>query len=114
MPSSPRPDGMCSKKKEVLEPIRAKTDSYVLETNVHFPTDLNLLWDAQRKCLDLICPLMSWHGLPGWRKAKAWRRKLKSHMIGLTRLASGGGPNKEQRRRSAAREYVQESYRFEQ
>ena len=102
------------KKKESPEPIRAKTDSYVLETNVHFPTDLNLLWDAQRKCLDLICPLMSRHGLPGWRKAKVWRRKLKSQMIGLTRLASGGGPNKEERRQIAAEEYVRDSYRFEQ
>jgi hypothetical protein len=102
------------KKKENPEPIRAKTDSYVLETNVHFPTDLNLLWDAQRKCLDLICPLISAHGLPGWRKAKVWRRKLKTHMVGLTRLASGGGPNKEQRRQSAAEAYVQDSYRFEQ
>jgi hypothetical protein len=102
------------KKKEVLELIHAKTDSYVLETNVHFPTDLNLLWDGQRKCLDLIGPLVSHHGLPGWRKAKAWRRKLKSQMIGLTRLASGGGSNKEQRRQAAAQAYVQDSYRFEQ
>jgi len=102
------------KKKEVPEPIRAKTDSYVLETNVHFPTDVNLLWDAQRKCLDLICPLMSRYGLPGWRKAKAWRRKLKTQMIGLTRLNSGGGPNKEQRRLAAAGDYVQDTYRFEQ
>jgi transposase, IS5 family len=101
-------------KKKSPEPILAKTDSYVLETNVHFPTDLNLLWDAQRKCLDLICPLMSGFGLPGWRKAKAWRRKLKTQMVGLTRLASGGGANKEQRRQRAAREYVRESYRFEQ
>ena len=102
------------KKKETDEPIRAKTDSYVLETNVHFPTDINLLWDAQRKCLDLVCPLISLHDLPGWRKAKAWRRTLKRQMIGLTRLASGGGPNKEQRRRQAAEQYVRDSYRFEQ
>jgi hypothetical protein len=102
------------KKKDGPEPIRAKTDSYVLETNVHFPTDVNLLWDAQRKCLDLIGPLISRHELGGWRKAKAWRRKLKTQMIGLTRLASGGGPNKEPRRRTAAREYVRDSYRFEQ
>src|SRR5437867_3508624 len=102
------------KKKDAPQPIRAKTDSYVLETNVHFPTDLNLLWDAQRKCLDLICPLMSRHGLAGWRKAKAWRRKLKSQMIRLTRLASAGGPHKPQRRQSAARQYVGDSYRFEQ
>ena len=27
------------------EPLRVKVDTYVLETNVHFPTDLNLLWD---------------------------------------------------------------------
>jgi len=102
------------KKKGNAEPIRAKTDSYVLETNVHFPTDLNLLWDAQRKCLDLILPLISRHDLPGWRKAQNWRRTLKSQMIALTRLASGGGPNKEERRRAAAEHYVQDSYRFEE
>ena len=81
---------------------------------MHFPTDVNLLWDAQRKCLDLLCALTSPQGLAGWRKAKAWRRKLKTQMIGLTRLASGGGPNQEQRRRVAAQEYVRDSYRFEQ
>ena len=31
-----------------------KVDSYVLETDVPFPTDLNLLWDAGRKCVDLV------------------------------------------------------------
>lgn len=102
------------KKKGVLDPIRAKVDSDGLETNVHYPTDLNLLWDAQRKCLDLIAPLMSRYELPGWRKAKVWRRKLKTQMIGLTRLSSAGGPRKEQRRGAAARAYVQETYRFEE
>jgi len=29
-------------------------DTYVLEANVHFPTDMNLLWDAGRKSLDTI------------------------------------------------------------
>jgi hypothetical protein len=72
------------------------------------------LWDAQRKSLDLIVPLMSRHQLPGWRKSKVWRRKLKTQMIGLTRLASGGGPNKEQRRNAAARAYVQETYCLEE
>ena len=104
------------KKKESgsAEPIRAKADSYVLETNVHFPTDLNLLWDAQRKCADLLVPMVQAAQLGGWRKCRDWRRKLKGQMIGLTRVASGGGPNKEQRKQAAAREYVQDSYRFEQ
>ena len=86
------------KKKEggPAEPIRAKADSYVLETNVHFPTDLNLLWDAQRKCADLLLPMVQAARLGGWRKCQDWRRKLKGQMIGLGRLAHGGGPNKEQ------------------
>lgn len=104
------------KKKEdaLAEPIRAKADSYVLETNVHFPTDLNLLWDAQRKCADLLRPMAEAAGVGGWRKCPEWRRKLKGQMIGLTRLSSGGGPNKEQRKRAAAQKYVRDSYRFEE
>ncbi len=104
------------KKKEnaPAEPIRAKVDSYVLETNVHFPTDLNLLWDAQRKTVDLLMPMVEQAALAGWRKCQEWRRKLKGQMIGLTRLTSGGGPNKEQRKGAAAEAYVQDSYRFEE
>ena len=81
---------------------------------MHFPTDVNLLWDAQRKCADLLAPMVQAAGLVGWRKCQDWRRKLKTQMIGLTRLTSGGGPNKEQRQQAAARAYVQDSYRFEQ
>src|SRR5438132_7833964 len=104
------------KKKEdgPAEPIRAKADSYVLETNVHFPTDLNLLWDAQRKCADLLLPMVQAAKLGGWRKCQDWRRKLKGQMIGLSRLASGGGPNKEQRKQVATEAYVQGSYRLEE
>jgi hypothetical protein len=96
------------------ETIRAKVDSYVLETNVHYPTDLNLLWDGQRKCADLLQPLVERHQIAGWRKLKGWRSKLKSQMIGLTRLVSGGGPNKEQRQKEAVAGYLRDSYRFEQ
>ena len=37
-----------------LAALEVKVDTYVLETDVHFPTDLNRLWDAGRKCVDLI------------------------------------------------------------
>ncbi len=101
------------KKKGVAEVIRAKADSYVLETNVHYPTDLNLLWDGQRKCLDLLLPLVRSYQVEGWRKHKDWRRQLKHQMVGLTRLLSSGGPQKEARCRVAAEVYVADSYRFE-
>jgi hypothetical protein len=77
-----------------LAALEIKVDTYVLETDVHFPTDLNLLWDAGRKCVDLIEKYRDQFGydLPGWRKAKDWRRRLK----GLERLTS----------KSAVRDYV--------
>ncbi|GAI21284.1 unnamed protein product, partial [marine sediment metagenome] len=41
-------------KKKEEEALRLKTDSFVVESNVHFPTDYNLLWDSARKCLDMV------------------------------------------------------------
>jgi hypothetical protein len=88
--------------------LELKVDTYVLETDVHFPTDLNLLWDAGRKCVDLIEKYRDQVGyaLPGWRKAKDWRRRLK----GLERLTSktvyGGGAQKEKRVQTAVRQYL--------
>ena len=64
---------------EAFAPLAIKADTYVLETDVHCPTDLNRLWDAGRKCLDGIEKARDQWGyvLPGWRQAKAWRRQLK-------------------------------------
>lgn len=67
------------------QPMRIKADSYVLETDVHYPTDVNLLWDAMRKCLDYVVPLCQTHGLGGWRKADDWRARLKNEMRSIRR-----------------------------
>ena len=60
------------------EPLRIKSDTYVLETNVHFPTDLNLLWDSIRKSLKIITSIQMAHGISGWRKQRFWFSSLKS------------------------------------
>lgn len=87
--------------------MRIKTDSFVVESNVHFPADYNLLWDAGRKCLDAIGHIIKKHpGTPGWRKLKNWRNNLKNLMRTLSRATVGGGKNKQQREEQAAKEYV--------
>ena len=93
------------------EPLAVKVDTYVLETPVHFPTDLNLLWDAQRKCLDGVAALIE--RLPGWRKAADWRSNLKGQMRQVSRACQGGGAKKEKRVQAAARAYLKASYAFE-
>ncbi len=58
--------------------LQVKVDSYVVETTIHFPTDINLLWDCNRKGLDTIEHLLN-SGLPleGWRERKSQYDKLK-------------------------------------
>jgi len=88
--------------------LEVKVDTYVLETDVHFPTDLNLLWDAGRKCVDLIVKYRDQFGymLPGWRKAKDWRRQLKACERTASQIVYRGGPNKEARMKRAVRDYL--------
>ena len=50
------------------EKLYTRCDSFVLETNVHFPTDLNLLYDAVRKAIEESHELAETYGLPGWRQ----------------------------------------------
>jgi hypothetical protein len=97
-------------KKKETEALALKTDSFVEESNVHFPTDYNLLWDCARKCLDMIAKLEAKYGeLPGWRKISHWRRSLKSGMRSLGKACSSGGKKKEERVQEAARSYVDKS-----
>ena len=87
--------------------LEVKVDSYVLETDVHFPTDLSLLWDAGRKCVDLIEGLLAaGHTLPGWRKFKAWRRQLKACERAASQIVYRGGANQEARVKAAVRAYL--------
>ncbi len=101
-------------KKKDDEPIRAKSDTYVLETNVHFPTDFNLLWDACRKCLVLLPRLARAHGLPGWRKAHTWRTQLKTLLRVCGTIHHGGGAKKHERLEAAVNAYLQKAYALEQ
>ena len=45
-------------KKKEEEVLRLKTDSFVVESNIHFPTDYNLMWDSGRKGLDILANFM--------------------------------------------------------
>jgi hypothetical protein len=93
-------------KKKEATPLRLKTDSYVVETNTHFPTDYNLLWDSARKCIDLAVYLSEKGSLEGWRKAPAWKKSLKGLMRQVGRISSGGGKNKAQRLDQAVTAYL--------
>jgi hypothetical protein len=100
--------GQVFKKKEEIA-LRLKADSFVVESNVHFPTDYNLLWDCARKSLDCVSFFAGKYDLPGWRKLKYWRRELKGLMRELGKANASGGKNKEERVQTAAGSYLQKA-----
>ena len=73
---------------------------------MHFPTDVNLLFDAARKSIEYASKLSEFAKLGGWRKAPYWIKKLKSRCHSLGRLFYLGGKNRPQKVRVAAEAYL--------
>lgn len=100
-----------NKKEE--EALRVKTDSFVVESNVHFPTDYNLLWDSSRKAVDTI----SWFTdkypkIKHWRKINDWHKSLKNLSRAVGQSSSGGGKDKDKRMKYAGHKYLTKARAF--
>ena len=62
--------GHAVSKKKPGAPLAARCDSFVVETNVHHPTDVNLLWDATRCLIRETRRACALQGVKGWRQHK--------------------------------------------
>lgn len=101
------------KKKENEEAfnLQIKVDSFIVETNVHFPTDINLTWDCGRKCLDMIVALQEELGkqkkvLPYWREEKDWRKKLRNQYRQTSEIHRKKGKNYKPRLQNSTKSYI--------
>jgi len=99
-------------KKKEDEALKLKSDSYSLETNVHFPTDLNLLWDSLRKCMDMIEKLQEIFFLKGWRKIKNLRKMLKSLFRATSQHVFKG--RDEHKKKQYVKQYLHQARMLEQ
>ena len=61
-------------RKKPGEPLRGRCDSFVVEIDVHDPTDVNLLWDAMRCLLRELGHAAKRYEIVGWRR---WRHLTK-------------------------------------
>ena len=57
--------------------LDGRVDSFVVETDVHYPTDVNLLWDAMRVVLTEVSVCCGSHGVSGWRQGQHWRSQVR-------------------------------------
>jgi len=57
--------------------LTGRCDSFVVETNVHYPTDINLLFDAVRKTIQLTADYAQRENITGWRQYQLHIRQVK-------------------------------------
>jgi transposase, IS5 family len=66
--------------------LKASCDSFVVETDVHYPTDANLLYDAMRKMITLIAVVCSEVGITQWRQSHHNIQKIKRLLRNIQKL----------------------------
>jgi hypothetical protein len=89
--------------------IRGRCDSFVLKTDVHFPTDINLLYDAIR-VLSRDCVNFSQEDyLPGWRQHRHNLRQFKAHYRKIQKLRHS--TSKDKTKQQAQAEKICEAHR---
>ena len=66
--------------------LRCSCDSFVVETDVHYPTDTNLLFDAMRKMISLIAIVCGELGITAWRQSDYNIKKVKRLLRSIQRL----------------------------
>ena len=73
------------------EPLRGRCDSFAVETDVHYPTDVNLLWDAMRCLIRETARLAKRREVGGWRQWRHWSGCVRTlfHRVRSTRRAKG-------------------------
>ncbi len=66
--------------------LKGSCDSFVVETDVHYPTDINLLFDAVRKMISLIAIICSEQDIKEWRQSHHNILKVKRLLRGIQKL----------------------------
>ena len=71
---------------------QVRVDSFVVETNIHYPTESSLIWDGVRKLLPVGRKLAASLGLKGWRQTSHHLRKTKQQVRQIAFLSASDSP----------------------
>lgn len=87
--------------------LRIKADSFVVESNIHFPTDLNLLRDSLRKGLETVGYfIQSGFNLSSCCQWQSWKRKMLNSYRTVSEIHRKKGANYNERLEEATISYL--------
>jgi len=97
----------CLPAEEIAE-FKGQCDSWVVETDVHYPTNNNLLFDAIRKAITIIAYVCFRLQISGWRQWQHHINTIKSLFNGVRKLRKLSSENKE--RQAKRDEEIRQAY----
>jgi hypothetical protein len=77
-----------------------RADSFVMETNIHYPTESSLIRDGLRKILESSAALADRLGVSGWRQHKHLYRQARQLVRQIDRIAARKGAGYQSRLQS--------------
>ena len=83
---------------------KVRADSFVAETNIHYPTESSLIFDGVRKTVELCVKLCEDFDVAGWRQHEHLLKKVKQTVRQIGRISSRKGAKYRER---LARQYRQ-------
>jgi hypothetical protein len=94
--------------KKTDEVLKGSCDSFVVETDVHYPTDTNLLFDAIRKMIGLVAIICSEVGVTEWRQSHYHILKVKRLLRGIENLKRS--TSKDEAKKAQRDQYIINAY----
>ena len=95
---------------EAIHKVRA--DSFVVETNIHHPTESSLILDGTRKVLELCAELAQTFDLSGWRQQAHLFKKIKQLVRLIGRHARSKSEKQKQRVKQAYQKLLRRAARI--
>ena len=92
---------------EAIKKLRA--DSFVMETNIHYPTESSLIRDGLRKILEICSELAVGDSIVGWRQHHHLWKRVKQLAREIDRIAARKGPTYVTRMKEPYRELLQKA-----
>jgi hypothetical protein len=76
---------------------KVRVDAFVVETNIHYPTESSLLRDGFHKIIPIAFALATLLGLDGWRQHKHLQERIRSLTVAIAKAARSKRKNKAER-----------------
>ncbi len=85
---------------------KQRADSFVVETDIHYPTESSLIVDGVRKIIELCVKLYEGYEITGWRQHEQLLKKVKQADRQIARISNRKGAKYKERMQSQYRKLL--------